>query len=114
MGSPNVHDHTNLPTLVAGADPNTTLRGGETALMTAARTGKIRPAKAFLSHDASVENNEENGQTTLMWAAADTQVEVVKLLLKASADFRTPLRSGSTPLFFGVREGQSNVVQILL
>ena len=35
--------------LDAGADPNTTLRGGETALMTAARTGKLGPVKALLA-----------------------------------------------------------------
>ena len=31
--------------LERGADPNTTLRGGETVLMTAARTGKAGPGE---------------------------------------------------------------------
>lgn len=38
-----------------GADPNTILRGGETVLMTAARTGKAGPVKALLSRGAIVD-----------------------------------------------------------
>ena len=35
--------------LERGADPNTVIRGGETVLMTAARTGKPGPVKALLA-----------------------------------------------------------------
>ena len=101
--------------LEAGADPNTTLRGGETALMTAARTGKPGPVKALLSRGADVGAKVGRGQTALMWAAAEGHVEVVEELIQAGADFRSSLPdSGLTPLFFAVREGRSGVVEALL
>ena len=61
--------------LKAGADPNTALPGGETALMTAARTGKVDAVKALLAHGADVNAKEpQRGQTALMWAAAEGNV----------------------------------------
>jgi ankyrin repeat protein len=100
--------------LKAGADPNTTLRGGETALMTAARTGRTGPVKALLARGANVNARDRKGQTALMWAAADGHADVVKTLLAAGADFRTPLPSGFTPLLFAAREGRIDVVRVLL
>jgi uncharacterized protein len=101
--------------LAAGADAKTTLRGGETALMTAARTGKIGPVKALLARGAEVDAKEKRGQTALMWAAAEGHATVVELLLQAGADFRSTLPdSGFTPLFFAAREGRAAVVRALL
>ena len=80
--------------LKAGADPNTTLPGGETALMTAARTGKIEAIKALLAHGAIVDAKEtQRGQTAIMWAAAEGNVEAVEALIRAGADFRARLES---------------------
>ena len=101
--------------LDAGADPNTALPGGETALMTAARTGKVEAVKALLSRGADVNAKESGrGQTALMWAAAEGHAEVVEALLTAGADFRARLDSGFTPLLFAVREGRIDVVRALL
>jgi ankyrin repeat protein len=100
--------------LDAGADPNAALRGGETPLMTAARTGRLGPVQALISRGADVNARERRGQTALMWAAAEGHDEVVAALLKAGADFRTPLASGFTPLFFAAREGRTEVVRTLL
>ena len=112
-----VNGNTELVELLlgAGADPNTTLRGGETVLMTAARTGRVGPVKALLARKADVNANEKDQQTALMWAAAEGHTEVVELLLKAGADFRTALPdSGFTPFFFAAREGRTSVVKALL
>jgi uncharacterized protein len=101
--------------LKAGANPQTTLAGGETVLMTAARTGKIEPVRALIAHGADVNFKEpRRGQTALMWAAAEGHAEVVEELLKAGADFRTRLSTGYTALLFAVREGQAEVVRVLL
>jgi ankyrin repeat protein len=101
--------------LNAGADPNLALRGGETPLMTAARTGKVGPVKALLARGAQVDAKERRGQTAVMWAAAEGQTAVVELLIKAGADFRTPLPdSGFNPLFFAAREGRTDVARLLL
>jgi len=100
--------------LDAGADPNASLPGGETPLMTAARTGKPGPVVALLARGADVNARERRGQTALMWASAEGHAEVVRALLRAGADFRTPLPSGFTPLSFAVREGRAEVVRVLL
>jgi ankyrin repeat protein len=101
--------------LKAGADPNTTLPGGETALMTAARTGRMEAVNALLARGADIHAKEKKqGQTALMWAAAEGHAEVVAALVKAGADFQTRVSSGFTPLLFAVREGRLGVVKALL
>ena len=57
--------------LKAGADANAAVTEGETALMTAARTGNVEAANVLLAHGAAVDARESwHGQTALMWAAA--------------------------------------------
>jgi ankyrin repeat protein len=51
--------------LSAGADPETSLPGGETALMTAARTGRVGPIKSLIARGADVNAQERKGQTAL-------------------------------------------------
>jgi ankyrin repeat protein len=101
--------------LKAGADPNAPLPGGETPLMTAARTGTLASVKALLSRGASVDAKDESrGQTALMWAAAEGHAAVVQELIAAGADVRARVPSGFTPLLFAVREGRLTVVRVLL
>jgi ankyrin repeat protein len=100
--------------LDAGADPNATLRGGETVLMTAARTGRVRPVAALLDRGAKLDAEDRKGQTALIWAAADGQAEVVALLIKSGADIHHRLKAGFTPLLFAAREGRIEVVRTLL
>jgi ankyrin repeat protein len=101
--------------LDAGANPNFALPGGETALMTAARTGKVRAVKALIVHGADVNAKEERrGQTALMWAAAEGNVETIEALLAAGADLHARLDSGFTPFLFAVREGKIDAARALL
>ena len=95
--------------------PNLPLPGGETPLMTAARTGNLGAVKALLSHGAKVDGKDEaRGQTALMWAAAEGHADVAQALIAAGADVRTRLPSGFTPFLFAVREGRLAVVRVLL
>jgi uncharacterized protein len=101
--------------LQAGADPNTTLPGGETVLMTCARTGRIEAVRSLLARGAAIDAKEsERGQTALMWAAAEGHADVVEALVKAGADFRERLASGFTAFLLAVREGRAGVVRVLL
>jgi uncharacterized protein len=100
--------------LDAGADPNATLRGGETALMTAARVGRVGAVRALLDAGAKVDAKDRKGQSAIMWAAADGQAQVVGALIEAGADARARLKSGFTPLLFAAREGRIEVVRALL
>jgi uncharacterized protein len=73
--------------LDAGADPNSATPGGETALMTAARTGKVDGVALLLDRGANV-NPKDNvhAQTALLWAVLENHPEMVKLLLTRGAD----------------------------
>ena len=88
--------------------------GGETALMTAARTGNLDAVGALLAAGAHPDARERRGQTALMWAAAEGHTGIVDALLEAGTDVHASLKSGFNPLFFAVREGNIEVVQRLL
>ena len=71
--------------LEAGADANLALRGGETPLLTAARTGRLAVVSALLAKGARVDDKlAAGGQTALMWAAHHGHTEVVAALLAAA------------------------------
>ncbi len=79
--------------LEAGADPNRSLPEGETALMTAARTGRVSAVTLLIEHGAAVNVTEQwRGQTALMWAAAEGHAAVVQALIDHGADIT--VRSG--------------------
>ena len=62
--------------LKAGANANAAQSEGETALMTAARTGVPAAVKTLLAHGADINAKESwRGQTALMWAAAEGHAE---------------------------------------
>jgi ankyrin repeat protein len=100
--------------LAAGADANASLRGRESALHTAARTGRPGPVKALLEHGARVDAREHRGQTPLMWAAGEGHAEVIRLLVAAGADPGLRVDSGFDALFFAVREGRIAGTRALL
>ena len=73
--------------LDAGVDPNSANPGGETALMTAARIGKVDAVKLLLDRGANVNAKDAvHGQTALMWAVLENHADVVELLLARGAD----------------------------
>jgi len=101
--------------LKAGADPNTSLPGEESVLMTAARTGKVDAVKVLIAHGADVKFKEsQRGQTALMWAAAEGNTAVVQELVEHGADLHAKTKGGFTPLLFVVREGRIDTVKALL
>ena len=73
--------------LRAGIDANTANPGGETALMTAARTGSLDAVRLLIDRGATVNAKEkERGQTALMWAVLENHPEVARLLIEKGAD----------------------------
>jgi uncharacterized protein len=101
--------------LKAKADANLALPGGESPLMTAARTGKVDALKVLLINGADVKAKDAgHGQTALMWAAAEGNVAAVEMLIEFGADLHAVSSGGFTPLLFAVREGQAGVVKTLL
>lgn len=101
--------------LKAGADPQQALPGGETPLLTAARTGLPGPVRALLATGAKVDEPlADSGQTPLIWAAAEGHTDVVNLLLAAGANINTQLSSGLNPLLLATRGGHVDTVRALL
>ena len=101
--------------LNAGANANTTWTEGETALMTAARTGSTDVVELLLDHGADVTAAETwRGQTALMWAAAEGHAEVIAPMLTHGADVTLRSAQGWSPLLFEAREGRIDVTRFLL
>jgi ankyrin repeat protein len=122
-----------------GADPHSTNREGETALMTAARAGSAPAVRALLALGANPNAKEKwFEQTALMWAASDNHAAVVQVLLEGGADVNArskvlpgqpprPRNSetafqaahsnfpkgGLTPLLFAAQYGSMDAVRLL-
>jgi ankyrin repeat protein len=84
--------------LDAGADPNAADPSGETALMTATRSGSIDAVKALLQHGADVKAKDAvTQQTPLMWAVRSNFPAAVDLYLEYGAEINSRTRTGKTP-----------------
>jgi ankyrin repeat protein len=100
--------------LEGGADPNASV-AGETALMTAARTGTTDALKLLLARGAEVNAKEpQQRQTALMWAAAENHASAVQLLVQHGADLEARSATGYTPLLYAVRTGSFDAVKALV
>ena len=116
--------------LEAGVYANETLPGGETLLMTAARTGEPETVRTLLAHGADPNIREmTRGQTALMWAAANNNAAAIHVLVEQGADinartdnpspgrgstFAYPSPTGFSPLMFAVRAGHIDATRVLL
>jgi ankyrin repeat protein len=101
--------------LKAGAAVDTPLPEGETALMTASRTGKVDAMKVLIAHGANVNAVEKwKNQTALMWAAHEGNVDAIKLLIETGAKTEAKSLSGFTALMFAARQGQNAAIETLV
>src|SRR6185295_4326689 len=101
--------------LKAGADANSTSEDGETALLTAALTGKTDALKVLVTAGADVNRAEPiKGQTALMWAASEGNASAADLLIELGAALNAKSKSGFPPLLFAIRNGDIETVNVLL
>jgi ankyrin repeat protein len=86
--------------LDAGADPNAAAPIGETALMTATRTGLTDAIALLLDRGAAIDARDpEFQQTALMLAVRENHPDAVQLLLARGADMNARTRVGAAPRF---------------
>jgi len=119
--------------LNAGEDPNAVISPeGDTALLMAARTGKVDAIKVLLDHGAQVNQTNPRGQTALMFAAAEKNAAAAQLLAQRGANvnaktnplppprkldliFSAPTPAGGmTALLFAARQNDLASVKALL
>ncbi len=73
--------------LKAGEDANVVVSpDGDTALMMAARTGKVDAVRVLLDHGAQVNGTNPRGQSPLMWAVSEKNAAAAKLLIERGAN----------------------------
>ncbi len=76
--------------------------GEMTALLYAARDGRIEMARTLLAANAQVNQVEANGVSPLVMATANNHIDVAQLLLEHGADANTVDWWGRTPLWTAV------------
>jgi hypothetical protein len=86
---------------------------GETALMIAARNGKIARAKDLLARGAEVNEKDKSNQTALMKAAGNGHTAVVRLLLAHGAEVGDRDYTGLTALSKAEAKGHLDIVELL-
>ena len=102
--------------LAAGADPNQP-EGGEapTALLAAARYGRLDGIKLLVSHGMRVPARYSEEESSPLWVAASNgHVAVVRYLLGKGLDPSLVDSDGRQPLHMAAMEGHRDVVEALL
>ncbi len=119
--------------LAAGEDANAAVtKDGDTALMSAARAGKVDAIEVFLKHGADVNKTNQRGQTPLMFAVAEKNAAAAKVLIAHGANvnahtnplpppgkldliFSAPAPPGGmTALLFAARQNDLESVKVLI
>jgi ankyrin repeat protein len=99
--------------LVAGIDGNSQDATGSTALMVAAKTGRIDVVNKLLEQKLNLDLQNKQGETALMLAAANNQADIAKLLLKKNADPNLQDQRGWSALMKAVYQGNTACVEAL-
>ena len=76
--------------------------GGMTALLFAARDGRLDAARALMSAGANLNAADPNGMTPLLMAITNNQIAVAQLLVDSGADVKAADWYGRTPLWAAV------------
>jgi ankyrin repeat protein len=101
--------------IAAGASVRAALPGGESAVMTCARTGVAEAIRALAESGADVNARESHrGQTARMWAAGGKHPPAIKALIDRGADVNASSTGGFTALMFAAREGDPESARLLL
>jgi ankyrin repeat protein len=100
--------------LAAGADANTSLADGSTALLWAAHWNDLEMADQLLTADADVNAADDHGVTPLVRAAENASLLMVEKLLAAGANPNSSQVNGLTALMVASRTGHPEVVKAML
>ena len=101
-----------------GADVNAVttpgMKSGMTALMYAARAGRIAMIDWLVEHKANLELRTDRGETALLVAAARKQPDAVAKLLALGADMHAKNSYGWGALHFAAQDNQVRSIELLI
>ena len=87
---------------------------GNTALMCAAKEGRIDIAKDLIAAGANVDAKNKHEETALMYAAQNGYTRIAKDLIAAGADVKCMNRFGDTALTFAVGKEYVEIVKMIV
>lgn len=97
-----------------GADPNSATPDGKTALMFAAKAGRLGLVNDLLRAGANVNAVNRHAGTALMYAAQGGYLPVVQRLLEVGATVNATSTNGWTALTIASAKGYAPIVRLLL
>ena len=100
--------------LASGADPDAHDDAHNTALIFAARDGRLEIARALIEHSATVDWIDGEGVTPLILAAFKGHQEIAELLLDRGADPEIRDQWGRRALDYALKRGEDDAIARLL
>lgn len=98
--------------LAEGAQINARGEDGETALIRAAREGRLENAHILVQANASLDLQDRHGRTALFYATHMAHVTMASLLIDAGADITLDDKDGIKPLDIALRNGAPALVSL--
>ena len=98
--------------LADGAEVNIRAEDGETALIRAAREGRMVMAEILLGHNASLDLQDRHGRTALFYATRTAHIGLVSMLINAGADITLEDKNGEKPLDIALENGAPELVSL--
>ena len=100
--------------LSKGADVDSRLDTGQTALLLASEKGQIATVEVLLRHGADMHGNNNEGFSALLLASYHGHTTIVRMLLDAGADIHFRVGSGHSALHVAAQNGYTETVELLL
>lgn len=110
----NDHRKTAKLLLESGADPDICIKGRDTPLMAAAKTGRLDIVRLLLPFDADVDHRDGAGDTALIIAARTGHANTGRCLLENGADIEARNVKGGTALLVAARHSHLDMIKMLL
>lgn len=87
-----------------GANVNSKLDEGITALMKASMCGYVEVVDVLISNGADVNLTSDADQTALMWASAYSHKEIIEMLISNGANVDLVDKKGNAAMYYAINE----------
>ena len=101
------------PPSIAGADPNTSIRGNERPIQHAAREGYSEIIEYLLEKGAKIDAKDEGGDTALLYAARYGHARCLQVLLANGANHTVKNHIGDDLMSLAVESDNDQILKVL-